>query len=347
MGRCGRIFSAFAALAVSATVVALSPAPSRAGSTAACGAATSAAVAAAEETTTKAIYAGENSSPEVTVDAAHITGATDLVTAVADNNQAATLAAVTRIVYTPHWHIVRLRVLSSSGRVLADVGGPHVIAPVTGQLTSHGTVVGSYVMSVQDDVGYEKLVNRFTGLPIELYFDGRALLGRDFPAGEIPPKIPSNGTPMSINGTAASAVTYTVNAFPSGSLHVLLAVPKPSAALTRESCALVAIATHAQVAEMIAARFKFPAQYAQFVTTELGFGPKYIFVRSGSKQLAGTVSDGPSHIPSSGNFSYDGQAWTVFSFAPQPPARIYLLFATSAEPGSGGTGASGASGASG
>ena len=41
-----------------------------------------------------------------------------------------------RIVYHPFWHIVRLRVLDASGRVLADFGGPDVIAPVSGTLRS-------------------------------------------------------------------------------------------------------------------------------------------------------------------------------------------------------------------
>ena len=72
------------------------------------------------------------------------------------------------IVYTPHWHIVRLRVMQGT-RVLADVGGPYVIAPVTGTLEQHGRTLGRYVMSVQDDTGYVKLVSRFIGVPVELY----------------------------------------------------------------------------------------------------------------------------------------------------------------------------------
>jgi len=48
----------------------------------------------------------------------------------------ATQKAVSRIVYHHFWHIVRLRALDTAGRVLADVGGPYVIAPVRGVLSS-------------------------------------------------------------------------------------------------------------------------------------------------------------------------------------------------------------------
>ena len=91
-----------------------------------------------------------------------------------------------RCVYKPHWHIVRLRV-ERGGHVLADVGGPHVTAPVSGMLRAHGRTLGRYVMSVQDDLGYVKLVTRFIGAPIDLYQtrlvrDGHAAPG---PAGAV------------------------------------------------------------------------------------------------------------------------------------------------------------------
>jgi len=76
-----------------------------------------------------------------------------LASAVASGNPAMVRAATHEIVYTPVWHIVRLRVLSTSGQLLADVGGPYVLAPLTGQISYQGKVVGSFVMSVQDDLG--------------------------------------------------------------------------------------------------------------------------------------------------------------------------------------------------
>ena len=100
-------------------------------------------------------------------------------------NRRAILAAVHSIVYTPHWHIVRLRVFKA-GHVIADVGGPYVIAPVTGVLRQHGRTVGRYVMSVQDDLGYIKLVSRFIGVPVDFY------RGRSFVMGTLRPAPPTS-----------------------------------------------------------------------------------------------------------------------------------------------------------
>ena len=62
-----------------------------------------------------------------------------LVQAVAQRDPTATEAAIKALL---HHHIVRLRVLDASGQVLADIGGPYVIAvevPIQ-MLTSDGTV---------------------------------------------------------------------------------------------------------------------------------------------------------------------------------------------------------------
>lgn len=324
----------------------VSAARSQAAATVACGTATATTVVTDDETAARGIYLGENASAEVTADATHVQNSAALLTAVADNSKSATLAATTRIVITRGWHIVRLRVLSSSGQLLADVGGPYVIAPVTGKLTLHGTIVGSYVMSVQDDIGYERLVTRFTRLPIELYRNGARLMGRHFPPQEVPAKVPPNGTSITVSGHSSLTVAFTANAFPSGTLEVLLAVPKPSVSLANQSCATVNATTYGAIAEHIAARFKLPAQYSSFVMIDNNFGPTLIYVRSGSTQLAGTSAKGPASIPRSGNFAYAGQNWTVFSFVAVAPARIYLLFAPYVAPTST-TGASGVSGTTG
>ena len=65
-----------------------------------------------------------------------------LLSALSAGDDAAVSAAVSAMVYTPHWHIVRLRVLRA-GHVIADVGRPYVIAPVTGTIRQHGRTLGS------------------------------------------------------------------------------------------------------------------------------------------------------------------------------------------------------------
>ena len=75
--------------------------------------------------------------------------------------------AVHGLVYS-HTHIVRLRVLQG-GRLLADIGGPYIIAPVGGSLRFHGRVVGSYLLSVQDDLGFVGLERRLVGVPLILH----------------------------------------------------------------------------------------------------------------------------------------------------------------------------------
>jgi hypothetical protein len=291
---------------------------------------------AADEWAARIIYDGENRGWEVSADSAHITGATDLTIAVAHDDAAATLAAVTRIVFTPHWHIVRLRVLSRSGQLLADVGGPYVIAPLTGQLTYRGAAVGSYVMSVQDDIGYEKLVTRFTHLPIELYRDGRPLMRRHWPQSEVPPSVPADGTTLNVGGGVSQTASFIVRQFPSGTARVVLAIPQPSAPLVEQPCRMVRVTAFGEIAEDIAELFDLPhsfksslhlnEEYKLFVDVDSGFGPEFVFVRSAYAQLAGTDASGPASIPSGGSFVYRGQRWSVFSFAPEPPTRIYLLF---------------------
>ena len=73
---------------------------------------------------TSDIYRTELAGTQVSYDLGQITGAADLLTAVAADNRAATLKAVSRIVSHQGWHIVRLRALDASGNVLADAGGP-------------------------------------------------------------------------------------------------------------------------------------------------------------------------------------------------------------------------------
>ncbi len=285
-----------------------------------CGTASAGAIAGVDAFVAQGIYAAELRSHEVSADIAHVTGSQALLQALASNNEAAVGAAVHAIVYAPHWHIVRLRV-ERAGRVLADVGGPDIIAPMSGALRWRGRTVGTYVMSVQDDVGYVKLVSRFIGVPIDLYRNGSFLMGTLQP----PPATVSTGASVSVGGNAYQARVLSARAFPAGSLRVALLVPRPAS--TSASCPAVRLAAWGSIATHIAARFNpLPAHYRDLVDVLRSVTGGLAYVRSGSSRLAGGA--GPSRLPDRGTVRYGGRSWSVFSWSPSPPARIYLLIAS-------------------
>ncbi|HEX3693337.1 MAG TPA: hypothetical protein VHU13_08325 [Solirubrobacteraceae bacterium] len=292
--------------------------------TGACGAAAAQTVAAVELHVAKRIYAGEAGGGEVAEDAAHITASRELTEAVAAGNQPAVYAAVHRIVYTPHWHIVRLRVLSR-GRVLADVGGPYIIAPIAGALRQGARKVGSYVMSVQDDVGYVKLVTRFTGVPIDVYGTPRPAEGFVLGTLQPAPPLPADGASVRVRGVRYLARVIKVRAFPDGPLKAVLLLPPPTQALAAQSCRAVRHATWGSVLKDVAARFSpLPSHYQDLAGTLQGATGGVVFVRDGSTQIAGLTA-GPRHLPKSGPVRYRRRTWQVYSWEPYPPARIYFL----------------------
>ena len=83
-----------------------------------------------------------------------------LVAALTRGSPAALRAAALRQLFNPGKHVVRLS-LSRGGQTLADVGGRFVVAPA--RLRLHGAVLEA---SMQDVVGYVKLVHRLTGVQI-------------------------------------------------------------------------------------------------------------------------------------------------------------------------------------
>jgi hypothetical protein len=283
----------------------------------ACGSAGAAAISAVDVAAAGHIYTGELNGTETKADIGHVTGSQALLSAMAGSNPAAVQAAVHGLVYAPRWHIVRLRVLKA-GRVLADVGGPYIIAPVTGTLRWHGRTVGSYVLSVQDDVGFVKLVSRFIGVPIDIYRNGSFLMGTLTPA---PGKV-SPGATVTIAGSTYRENVMQAGAFPSGSLQIALFEKEP--AVASGNCATVRSAAWGSVVAHIAGRFNpLPPHYKDLVDLVRATTNGMAFVRAGSKQLAGGA--GPAKLPLSGTVTYRGRSWSVFSFEPAPPARIYLL----------------------
>jgi hypothetical protein len=289
---------------------------------ASCGSASTATIAAVDATVVSDIYRNELAGTEVSFDLAQIIGAHDLLAAVASHNQAAALKAVQRIVYHPAWHIVRLRVLDESGRILADVGGPYVIAPVSGTLRSGGHTIASFVMSVQDDAGETKLETRFLGDPIGIYVSGRLVAERyaSFPAA------PPSGSALSLGGVSYRPVSETDTAFPSGTLDEVILVAPPPAAVATRPCAAIRAGEFGRVAERFAKLAQSLAQhYPGYATTVAIYTGALVLVRQGARQLASSGDAGPASLPTSGTVSYRGKSWLVFSFEPATSTRVYLL----------------------
>jgi hypothetical protein len=284
-----------------------------------CGSAGVAAIADVDAAVAHGIYLGELRSKEVNADLAHVIDSQALLGALEGNDTAAVQSAVHTIVYTPHWHIVRLRV-TKAGHVLADVGGPDVIAPISGALRHNGHVLGSYVMSVQDDLGYVKLVTRFIGVPIDVYREGSFVMGTLEPA----PSQLSEGETVRVAGGSYRVQLLSAKAFPSGPLRIALLIPTPAANVVAASCAAVRLAAWGSVAVHIAARLQpLQAHYQALVDVLHGTtgGPAYVF--SGSTRIAG--GSVPAHIPQHGTVQFGGRSWAVFSWEPLPHIRVYLL----------------------
>jgi hypothetical protein len=142
-----------------------------------------------------------------------------LLRAVARKDPAATRAAIEALL---HEHVVRLRV-SAGGRLLSDVGGPFVLAPVTAPLRLGGRTIGSFVMSIQDDEGYKRLAQRLAGLDVLMYMGSRLVKST---IGMSPGPIPRSG-PVSYGGKRYRAYTFTAKAFPSGPLRITVLIPMP------------------------------------------------------------------------------------------------------------------------
>jgi hypothetical protein len=83
-----------------------------------------------------------------------------LLAALGSGNPAALRAAALRQLFDPGKHVVRLSVMRG-GRTLTNVGGAFVVAPAT--LPLRGDVLEA---SMQDVVGYVKLVHRLTGAQV-------------------------------------------------------------------------------------------------------------------------------------------------------------------------------------
>lgn len=146
--------------------------------------------------------------------------------AVSSDNRGATEAAIVAF-FKSTLHVVRVRATLGE-RLVADVGGPHVLAPIRGDVRdSHGHMVGHFLLSVQDDLGYVILARRFAGLQVFLSQGGLPLavgqgsLGETGPA---PAGLPARGE-VTYEGLPYHSYSFTAEAFPKGSLQVQLLIP--------------------------------------------------------------------------------------------------------------------------
>jgi hypothetical protein len=287
-----------------------------------CGSGSAAIAAAVDGLVAHDIYANELAGSEVTADSGHVAAARDLVAAVAARDAAAAKRAVLRIVFHPHWHIVRLRVLDRSGHLLADVGGRDTIAPVAGTLRAGGAVVGRFLMSVQDDIGVAKLETRFVGDAVGMYVGGGLVAALD-------PRLPETqplGVSLRLGSVSYRVVAEVDRAFPSGSVTLVLLVAPPPAALAARPCAAVRAAEFGKVAERLAQlAVDLPRHYGGFAATVTLYSGALVFVRDGGRRLASSGGAGPALRPGQRRVAYEGRMWLVDSFVVASPARIYVL----------------------
>jgi hypothetical protein len=268
------------------------------------------------------IYGLELSSAEVGADRAQIESYGPLSSALAGGSRAAVLQAVTHLVYSGT-HIVRLRVTQGNA-VLADVGGPYILAPTAGAVRFHGRAVGRYVFSVQDDLGYVKLENRFIGAPLILRQGVRAIALEGTIAPARSAAIPDAG-PVVYRGGSYQAFSFNAVAFPSGALKVTLLVqaPHPSTA----GCGAVKAAELAGVAQTVWHRFTvLGAPVSSYVRTLHGLTGGLVYVRADSRQLAGSTRPGPPRLPAAGSVRYRGIAYRVTSFAATTVGRAVRVY---------------------
>jgi hypothetical protein len=270
------------------------------------------------------IYAGELASSETGADKREVEEYEPLLNAMASGERGAIEAAVHHLVYSGT-HIVRLRVMKGS-TVLADIGGPYILAPVTGTLRQHGRTVGHYILSVQDDLGYVKLETRFIAAPLVMRIGSHhiPIEGQLSPG---PANIPDHGR-VTYRHVIYQAYSFNARSFPGGPLRISLLMPLP-AGLSKESCVQIRSSELGHVAQLIADRFALaPSNLAAYITFTGGLTGGLLYIREGALQLAGVSRPGPAHLPDSGTVKYRGLTYEVYSFTVSSTVgqvRIYQL----------------------
>jgi hypothetical protein len=174
------------------------------------------------------IYAGEGG-PHALIQLHRAQQDGALLAAVAARDPAATRKAVVGLVFD-HTHIVRMRV-SAGGHLLSDVGGPYVLAPVSGALRLHGKRIGSLTLSIQDDEGYLRLAKRLVGLNVLMYMNPTSA-HPELVKNSLGPgvggfsSVPTSGL-YTYRGHTFRVFTLNARSFPSGPLRISVLIPIP------------------------------------------------------------------------------------------------------------------------
>ena len=137
--------------------------------------------------------------------------------AVLAGSATATRAAIIGF-FRSHLHIVRVRVIRA-GKLLIDVGGPHVLAPIPGVIrNARGRVAAHFLLAIQDDLGFQILAHAFTGAQVAMREGTRQVMGSLSPG---PAAIPGRGRVV-YRGVPYQVYSFMAEAFPSGPLRISL-----------------------------------------------------------------------------------------------------------------------------
>jgi hypothetical protein len=97
-----------------------------------------------------------------------------------------------------HWHISRMRILRGS-RAVVETGVPFVVAPSQMTLKGpHGQVLGTLQISIQDEIGFVRLMHRLYKVDVVVRGQGAAHVRSSLPAATRA-RLPSSG-PVTIAG---------------------------------------------------------------------------------------------------------------------------------------------------
>lgn len=166
------------------------------------------------------VYRAEHTGPKAQLILGIVERSRAFRTAVLAGDPKATRAAIIGL-FRAHLHVVRVRV-TRDGRLLVDVGGSRVLAPIRGVIRdAGGRVAAHFELAIQDDLGFTLLTRSFTGAQTFLRTASGQAMGTMSPG---PARIPDRGA-VSYRGIAYQAYSFEGEAFPSGKLRISLLYP--------------------------------------------------------------------------------------------------------------------------